>query len=129
MISLVTLSTVFLLGGPLVQDPPAQAMQDPVAQQDSGNDETHRLNARVLTRLEGADAVEAQGRAAYEAAIAEREARIAEIEAQAARERAAYETAMAEYRAEVAAAEARQARWRARVAACERGDRAACAGN
>lgn len=129
MISIVTLATVLLLGGPVVQDPPRQSAQDPVAEQDTGNDETHRLNARVLTRLEGADAVEAQGRAAYEAAVAEREARIAEIEAQAARERAAYETAMAEYRAEVAAAEARQARWRARVAACERGDRAACAGN
>jgi len=129
MISLVTVSTVLLLGGPLMQDPPRQPAQDPVVQQDSGDDETHRLNARVLTRLEGANAVEAQGRAAYEAAVAEREARIAEIEAEAARERAAYETRMAEHRAEVAAAEARQARWRDQVAACQRGNRAACAGN
>lgn len=129
MISLLTLSAVLILGNPALQDPPRQPMQDPVVQQDTGDDETHRLNARVLTRLEGADAIEAQGRAAYEAAVAEREARIAEIEAEAARERAAHETRMAEYRAEVAAAEARQARWRDQVAACQRGNRAACAGN
>lgn len=127
MITLVTLSAALLLGSPALQDPAVQ--QDPAVEQDTGDDETHRLNARVLTRLEGADAVEAQGRAAYEAALAERAARIAEIEAEAARERAAYETRMAEYRAEVAAAEARQARWRDQVAACERGNRAACAGN
>mgnify|MGYP007100934058 FL=1 len=125
MISLMTLSAVLVLGGAAPQDP----AQDPAVQQDTGNDETQRLNARVLTRLEGADAIEAQGEAAYEAAVAEREARIAEIEAEAARERARYETAMAQYRADVAAAEARQARWRDQVAACERGNRAACAGN
>ncbi len=129
MITLVTVAAVLMLGSPVLQDPARPPAQDPVVQQDSGDDETHRLNARVLTRLEGADAVEAQGRAAYEAAVAEREARIAEIEAEAARERAAYETRMAEYRAEVAAAEARQARWRDQVAACQRGNRAACAGN
>ncbi|HAJ03841.1 MULTISPECIES: hypothetical protein [unclassified Brevundimonas] len=129
MITLVTLSAVLMLGNPVLQDPARPPAQDPVAEQDTGNDETQRLNARVLTQLEGADAIEAQGRAAYEAAVAERAARIAEIEAEAARERAAYETRMAEYRAEVAAAEARQARWRDQVAACERGNRAACAGN
>ncbi|MBB5660816.1 hypothetical protein [Brevundimonas halotolerans] len=129
MITLVTLSAVLILGNPVLQDPARPPAQDPVAEQDTGNDETQRLNARVLTQLEGADAIEAQGRAAYEAAVAERAARIAEIEAEAARERAAYETRMAEYRAEVAAAEARQARWRDQVAACERGNRAACAGN
>jgi len=129
MISLLTLSAALMLSNPVLQDPARPPVQDPVAQQDTGDDETHRLNARVLTQLEGADAIDAQGRAAYEAAVAEREARIAEIEAEAARERAAYETRMAEYRAEVAAAEARQARWRDQVAACERGNRAACAGN
>ena len=129
MITLVTLSAVLMLGNPVLQDPARPPAQDPVVEQDTGDDETHRLNARVLTQLEGADAIEAQGRAAYEAAVAERAARIAEIEAEAARERAAYETRMAEYRAEVAAAEARQARWRDQVAACERGNRAACAGN
>ena len=129
MITLVTLSAVLMLGNPVLQDPARPPAQDPVAEQDTGNDETQRLNARVLTQLEGADAIEAQGRAAYEAAVAERAARIAEIEAEAACERAAYETRMAEYRAEVAAAEARQARWRDQVAACERGNRAACAGN
>ena len=129
MITLVTLSAVLILGNPVLQDPARPPAQDPVAEQDTGNDETQRLNARVLTQLEGADAIEAQGRAAYEAAVAERAARIAEIEAEAARERAAYETRMAEYRAEVAAAEARQARWRDQVAACERANRAACAGN
>jgi hypothetical protein len=129
MISLLTVSAVLMLGNPVLQDPARPVTRDPVVQQDTGDDETHRLNARVLTQLEGADAIEAQGRAAYEAAVAEREARIAEIEAEAARERAAYETRMAEYRAEVAAAEARQARWRDQVAACERGNRAACAGN
>lgn len=129
MISLLTVSAVLMLGNPVLQDPARPIAQDPVVEQDTGDDETHRLNARVLTQLEGANAIEAQGRAAYEAAVAERAARIAEIEAEAARERAAYETRMAEYRAEVAAAEARQARWRDQVAACERGDRAACAGN
>ena len=129
MITLVTLSAALMLGNPVLQDPAPRPAQDPAVQQDSGNDETHRLNARVLTQLEGANAIEAQGRAAYEAAVAEREARIAEIEAEAARERAAYETRMAEHRAEVAAAAARPARWRDQVAACERGNRAACAGN
>ena len=85
MISLLTVSAVLLLGNPVVQDPARPPVQDPVVAQDSGNDETHRLNARVLTQLEGADAIEAQGRAAYEAAVAEREARIALREAYAAR--------------------------------------------
>lgn len=103
----------------------------PDAQQDPAElAATASLNAEIAARNDQAEAREQAEIAKYEAAKAEFAAATSAYEA-AASEAA---TAQANYEADLRAAQAAQAQyerdqaeWRRRVAACERGDRSACA--
>lgn len=121
----VLLVSLFVLGGlaaPAAAQPPsepaARAAHDAeIADQDRRSEalnvEVNKANAAVQARNEAAQA-------AYQRALADWRSAKAEFEAAVANQKTEVEKAQAAYQQQLAA-------WRARVAACQAGDRKACA--